>query len=278
MDRREKLIKSEIIEMFDTSKEALRHYENVGLLHPEVNERNYRFYGFDELTKLRQLFVLKDLGFQLDEMKSIMDKEVSGEHFARLLDKHNNMLMKRIVRYKEIQNNISMVLKLLEDETHSITFNIKNYGDRMFLMLDSEDIADKTPKGYYDEFKNIIQEEYYNERVLVSCYDYSMLDYQESGFSKLCFDIGDLSADLYENDNVITKEYGSGLYLSVFYVYSENVDLGDLKRHIDNFIMSNHLVIEDDLVLEFEHPELGMVLGKDEELYEIQLKVRVKNG
>lgn len=278
MDKREKLIKSEIVEMFDTTKEALRHYENVGLLHPEVNEKNYRFYGFDELTKLRQLFVLKDLDFQLDEMKSIMDKEVSGEHFTKLLDKHNYMLMKRIERYKEIQNNISMVLKLLEDRSHSITFSLKNYGIRKFIMLDSEDIADKTPKGYYDEFKNIIQEEYYNERVLVSCYDYTRLDSLESGFSKFCFDIGESSPDLYGKDDVTTKEYGSGLYLSVFYVFSDRVDLGELKKSIDNYILSKNLLIEEEIALEFEHPELGMVLGNDEELYEIQLKVGYKNG
>ncbi len=35
MNKREKLIKSEIVEMFDTTKEALRYYENVGLINPE---------------------------------------------------------------------------------------------------------------------------------------------------------------------------------------------------------------------------------------------------
>ncbi len=64
-------------------------------------KKNYRYYGFDEMAKLRQIFVLKDLGFQLEEMKVIMNKEVSQEDFAILLTKHNNLLKKKIQKYEE---------------------------------------------------------------------------------------------------------------------------------------------------------------------------------
>jgi len=277
---RENLIKSELIEMFDTTKEALRHYEKVGLIQPEIDEKNYRYYGFDEMAKLRQIFVLKDLGFQLDEMKVIMNKEVSQEDFAILLTKHNNLLKKKIQKYEEVQNNISMVLKLLEDENYDMTFSLKDFDDRTFLMLESSEILEATPKEYYDRFKGIIQEEYYNERVLVSCYDYDMLNSFESEYSKLCFNIGELSSNLFKNDDVVMKEFEAGMYLSVFYVFKhgENSRLASIKRKIDDYILSSQLVIEDKDVLEFEHPELRMLLESDEDLYEIQLKVRYKNG
>jgi len=280
MNTRDKLIKSEIIEMFDTTKEALRHYEKVGLLEPEKDEKKYRFYGFKEMEKLRQIFVLKDLGFQLDEMKLIMNKDVSQEAFARLLTKHNDLLKKRIDRYKDIQDNISMVLRLLESQTHSMTFSLKELNQRTFLMLDSKEIINDNPKEYYDRFKKFIQEEYYNERVLVSCYNYNLLDSFETNYSKLCFDIGDHHNDLLENDDAVIKVYQAGVYLSVFYVFKhgEKSDLGELKRHIDRYISSNNLLIEDEEVLEFEHPELGMLLKPGEDLYEIQVKVRYEHG
>ena len=275
MDTRDKLIKSEIIEMFDTTKEALRHYENVGLLEPERDGKKYRLYGFNEMAKLRQIFVLKDLGFQLDEMKLIMDREVSQEEFARLLTKHNDLLKKRIERYQLIQDNISMVLRLLEGEAHSIIFNLKDFDQRVFLMLDSKEIMNDSPKEYYDRFKRLIQEEYYNERVLISCYNYNLLDSFEANYSKLCFDIGEKSNELLENDDVVMKEYQAGIYLSVFYVFKhgEKSDLGKIKRQIDEYISTQKLLIEDENVLEFEHPELGMLLKPGEDLYEIQLKV-----
>lgn len=280
MNNREKLIKSEIVEMFDTTKEALRHYENVGLIHPEKDEKKYRYYGFDEMAKLRQLFILKDLGFQLVEMKLIMDKEISQEEFAQLLTTHNDLLKRKIERYEEIQNNIDMVLKLLKDEQFKITFSLKEFKKRVFLLLDSKEVLEDTPKGYYERFKSIIHEEYYNERVLVSSFDFDMLDSFESGASKLCFDIGDLSPNSLVNEDIITKEYCAGKYLSVFYVFKHgnNSSLGEIKQKIEDYILRNDLTLEDETVLEFEHPELGMLLDTDEDLYEIQMKVRYKNG
>lgn len=279
MNSRDKLIKSEMVEMFETTKEALRHYENVGLLHPEKDDKKYRFYGFKDMAKLRQLFVLKDLGFQLDEIKLIMNKEVSQDDFSLLLTKHNLLLKKKIKRYEGIQNNIAVVLKLLEEGKHNITFNLNEFDNRTFLMLDSKEILDETPRSYYERFKDVINEAYYNERVLISCYDYKMLESSESGFSKLCINISDLSADLIERDDIITKVYDAGMFLSVYYIFrhQESGSLGHIKKIVDHYILSNQLVIEDEEVLEFEHPELGMILDSDEELYEIQLKVRYKN-
>lgn len=280
MTIREKLIKSEIIEMFATTKEALRHYENVGLLEPESNDKKYRFYGFDEMEKLRQIFILKDLGFQLDEMKLIMDREISQDEFSKLLTKHNDLLKKKIERYKSIQDNISMVLRLLESDTHSMIFNIKDFNQRTFLMLDSKEVMNDSPKAYYERFKKLIQEDYYNERVLISCYNYNLLDALETNYSKLCFDLGDHYHSLLESDDIVIKEYPAGLYLSVFYIFKhgEKTELSKIKRQIDEYISSHQLLIEDQDVLEFEHPELGMLFQPDEDLYEIQLKVRHRNG
>jgi len=279
MRPRDKLIKSEIIKVFDITKEALRHYEKVGLLKPDQDEKKYRFYGFSEMAKLRQIFVLKDLGFQLEEMKLIMNKEVSQDEFAVLLSKHNTLLRKKIERYQAIQDNISMVLSLLENDKYGITFNLKEFGIRTYLMLDSEDIIEDTPKEYYDRFHEIIEQDYYNERQLVSCYDYEMLDSFESNYSKLCFDITGFE-NVTPNSNILTKEFSAGLYLTVFYVFrhGENNSLTNIKKEIDKYVLEKNIMIDDLNVLEFEHPELGMLLNSNEELYEIQLKVRFRHG
>lgn len=276
MKKREKLIKSEIIEMFETTKEALRHYENVGLLNPEVDDKNYRYYGYDDMARLRQIFVLKDLGFQLEEMKLIMNKDVSKDKFSTLLMAHNDLLKRRIQQYKDIQNNIGMVLQLLEDETYDMTFNLRHFDCRHYYMLDSQEILEDSPKDYYDRFKKIIHENYYNERVLVSCFDYKTLDAFDSSYSKFCFSIEERSVDLLENEPAIIKRYDKGMYLSVFHVYKhgEKQQLIRIKKSIDDYISSHQLIIEDDEALEFEHPELGMLLEAGETLYEIQIKVR----
>ncbi len=43
-----------------------------------------------------------------------------------------------------------------------------------------------------------------------------MLNSFESEYSKLCFNIGELSSNLFKNDDVVMKEFEAGMYLSVF--------------------------------------------------------------
>ena len=53
--------------IFNTTKETLRHYENLGLIEPEFDSQNYRYYDHKEIRKLRQIFYLRDLEIPLDE-------------------------------------------------------------------------------------------------------------------------------------------------------------------------------------------------------------------
>ncbi|MDI6505055.1 MerR family transcriptional regulator [Bacillus wiedmannii] len=44
-----KLTKSDVIKIFNTTKETLRFYEEKGLVQPKVGKNKYRFYGNEEL-------------------------------------------------------------------------------------------------------------------------------------------------------------------------------------------------------------------------------------
>ncbi len=281
MNRREKLIKSEVVEMFDTTKETLRHYENIGLIQPEIDDKKYRYYGFKEMAKLRQLFVLKDFGFQLEEMKDIMGKKILQEDFNKLLKKQDKILKKKIERYVNIQNNISTVLDMLNYEKYNINFRLKDYNTRAFIMFDTKDIVDRTPKGYYDKFKMFIQKNYYTERVIINCFDYNSLENFDPILSKFCFEIENEEEVLtsINSNREILKYYEAGTYLSVFYVFDHcgSNDLSNIKKQIDKYIKENNLVIENYDVLEFEHLELGMLLEEGEDLYEMQIKVSINN-
>ncbi len=280
MKKREKLIKSEVVKMFDTTKETLRHYENIGLIQPEIDDRKYRYYGFEEMAKLRQLFVLKDFGFQLEEMKDVMSKKVSQEDFTKLLKKQDKLLQKKIERFINIQNNISAVLDMLKYEKYNINFKLKEYKTRPFIMFDSKDSIDRTPKGYYDKFKGFIQKNYYTERVIINCFGYNSLDNFDPILSKFCFEIENEEdiLDLVSSNREFLKYYEAGNYLSVFYVFDHYGinDLSNVKEQIDKYIEENNLVIKDYNVLEFEHLELGMLLEDSENLYEMQIRVGYK--
>lgn len=176
MSKRQKLIKSEMLHMFDSSRQTLRHYENIGLLKPEKDEKEYRYYGFDDMAKMRQIYILKDLGLPLEDIKVILDKKIDQQDFENLLIHQNDLLKEKIQRYEAIQTNINRVLDLLKEDRHGMTFAQKVMPARTFMIIESSEDFMTSPKAYYDRFKSIIESAFYNERSLVSAFEYDHLD------------------------------------------------------------------------------------------------------
>ena len=60
------------------TKDTLRYYEKIGLIKLDKKQRgenNYRIYDGTILLRLKTIKQLKDIGFTLNEIKSLMRKE-----------------------------------------------------------------------------------------------------------------------------------------------------------------------------------------------------------
>ncbi|WP_431962108.1 MerR family transcriptional regulator [Actinacidiphila sp. bgisy160] len=69
------------------SVRMLRHYDAVGLLRPDRVDAatGYRYYAAGQLARLNRVIALKDLGFTLEQVRSILDEEVSAEQLRGML-------------------------------------------------------------------------------------------------------------------------------------------------------------------------------------------------
>jgi DNA-binding transcriptional MerR regulator/effector-binding domain-containing protein len=69
------------------SVRMLRHYDAIGLLPPAVTDRasGYRYYEADQLRRLNRIIALKDLGFTLEQVKSIIDDQVGVDELRGML-------------------------------------------------------------------------------------------------------------------------------------------------------------------------------------------------
>lgn len=69
------------------SVQTLRYYDNLGLLKPaEVDHfSGYRYYTFEQLPRLNRILALKDLGFSLDQVASMLDKDMPPEALKNVL-------------------------------------------------------------------------------------------------------------------------------------------------------------------------------------------------
>ncbi|WP_441250379.1 MerR family transcriptional regulator [Kitasatospora sp. McL0602] len=69
------------------SVRMLRHYDAIGLLRPaRVDPVNgYRCYEAAQLAQLNRVIALKDLGFTLQQVRSILDEQVGAEELRGML-------------------------------------------------------------------------------------------------------------------------------------------------------------------------------------------------
>jgi len=65
----------------------LRHYDAIGLLQPAYVDQvtGYRSYEAQQLSRLNRIVALKELGFTLQQVRSILDDEVSVEELRGML-------------------------------------------------------------------------------------------------------------------------------------------------------------------------------------------------
>jgi DNA-binding transcriptional MerR regulator len=82
------------------SVRMLRHYDAIGLLRPaHVSETTgYRSYEADQLARLNRIVALKELGFKLEQVQTILDDKVSVDELRGMLT----------LRQAQLQNQISV--------------------------------------------------------------------------------------------------------------------------------------------------------------------------
>jgi len=70
---------------------TLRHYDDIGLLHPSrVGDNGYRYYDMDAVARLQRILLLRDLGLGLPVIADVLDRQ--GEEEVRALGDHIGLL------------------------------------------------------------------------------------------------------------------------------------------------------------------------------------------
>jgi len=99
------------------SVKMLRHYDDLGLLHPaRVDaETGYRYYSADQLPHLNRILALKDLGFSLEQIAGLLKDDLSNDEFRGMLKLKRAEVQQRIQIEQERLSQISLHLAQLED-------------------------------------------------------------------------------------------------------------------------------------------------------------------
>ena len=100
------------------SVRMLRHYDAIGLLQPAYVDQvtGYRSYDAGQLSRLNRIVALKDLGFTLQQVQSILDDEVSAEELRGMLRLRQAELQSQIATDTARLAQVEARLRIIERE------------------------------------------------------------------------------------------------------------------------------------------------------------------
>lgn len=93
----------------------LRHYDELGLLKPEMVDREsgYRYYTLEQLPRLNRILALKDLGLSLGEIRELLNGALSAEEIRGMLKLKQAQLHQHIIeeqaRLRRVENRLAYI-------------------------------------------------------------------------------------------------------------------------------------------------------------------------
>lgn len=198
-----------ICKELNISPKALRIYEEYEIVVPLRGENNYRNYSEENILKLRQVILLKEMGISLKDIKILLDKEIDDEYkLIRGLNLQLKAVVNKISELENIKNtlhqSINEALELPQTSKQSIYFNrisecLKFNRENRTRWMDKWSFD--TWATNYDESIQNIDEDGLN---LFEKYDYvidSVVNKISESKAKKVLDIGCGTGNLYERLN-----------------------------------------------------------------------------
>jgi MerR family transcriptional regulator, thiopeptide resistance regulator len=103
---------AQVARMSKVTSRTLRHYDEIGLLRPAtVTDSGLRYYGREELLRLQQILVLRELGLSLQAISTIVNE---GGDRVEQLRRHHRWLVEERDRYDRLARTVEATIEEME--------------------------------------------------------------------------------------------------------------------------------------------------------------------
>jgi len=101
---------TQLARQFGISRTAVLHYEKAGLLKPACRSENgYRWYGDNEIARLKAITAYRSYGLPLSSIRILLDRK--GQSQAQILKDHFNELEREIQSLRAQQKAVVALLQ-----------------------------------------------------------------------------------------------------------------------------------------------------------------------
>jgi DNA-binding transcriptional MerR regulator len=155
---------------------SLHHYDRLGLLRPRRTGSGYRLYGQRELERLEQIVALKFIGIPLQQIKAILDRDLSNLPDAlrvqrTVLEEKRQLLDRAIQAIREAEQSfaasgrpdaavLKKIIEVIEMQTNNEWIE-KYYSPEAWLRIKevhpgwSPELQGKARQDWVDLFRDV---------------------------------------------------------------------------------------------------------------------------
>lgn len=262
----------EFAKLCGVKKDTLFHYDEIGILKPElIKENGYRYYSINQLSHFEIISILKEAGTSLKEIKHYI-KNQEPKYFLEILKAKQ-------IKLEEEQNKIAYMQKLLQ---RTIDMTTK----AVYLKRDNPWI-ENCKKEFFIAMP-IPEEEKQNEkkRIMIICEHIQYCKENHYGDEFLVGTI--IKKEHLEKDNYLEDYYASKLEKEVEskYFYEKPAGIYAMLEHrgsyealpisyqrLKTYIKENNFEIIGNA---YEHELLNHLGAKNPKEYVIELAIQIK--
>lgn len=126
----------ELAGFFNVSVKSIRVYEKMGILVPAKidSQTGYRYYSAEQVHKLDVLLELKQLGFSLAEIKSLLSHGLDNEKFMEALIHKKAYWQAQIDKIENKVSSIESITRRLENGTPPTKMHELTEEERAWLL------------------------------------------------------------------------------------------------------------------------------------------------
>lgn len=142
----------EVCQRVGTTPKALRVYEEQDLIKPIRDRNNYRLYKEEDLIRLREIIILKELGFSLKETKDLLHSKVE--------ESDNRLVSSLYMQYKAVDQKLNE----LENIKETLGKGLSN-----ILVQETETNQEDT----YDNLVHMLEHNRQNRKAWIDHWDFN---------------------------------------------------------------------------------------------------------
>lgn len=107
----------EVSDLFDNTRGAIRFYEEKGLIHPQRDEHDFRWYSIDDIFQLFYLKRYASMSFSLDETLTtfVKEAELTLPEIQTRINKREQELNAQIERLMQQREELRKYRRVLQE-------------------------------------------------------------------------------------------------------------------------------------------------------------------